>query len=241
MQQTGLSVNILTLTSGEGTDHDQPGAHTGEQTRGAELTGHLDESRGGRLSGSTLGLVDLGQQGVGGLRDDGGGHTGDETGREVETHLLTTGERVLGSAGSLEDLLGSDLEAGLMSIRTCLLARPRKNNLHGELGHGVGDLLEQDGTETGVEGTGTLLPQDSEETARETGSERGLRDETDSGGLKGTQGNVGEELGNGGSSEVDGLSVVSGSVDTEVVDGLLLPELVTGVSVRLPQFELAEG
>jgi hypothetical protein len=46
-----------------------------------------------------------------------------------------------------------------------------------ELGHGVGNLLEQDGSETRVETSeDTLLLQDSRETAQQTVSERRLRD-----------------------------------------------------------------
>jgi len=196
------------LTSGKGTDHDKTSAHTGEETRNTELTGHLDKSGSSTLSWGTLGLVDLGQEGVGGLRDDGSGHTGDKTGRQVETSLLTTGEGVLGLASSGEDLLNGNLEDG-------------------ELGHGVWDLLEENGTETSVEGTGTLLTEDTEETTGKTVGERRLGDKTDTGGLERAEGNVGEELGDTRGTEVDGLTVLTGSVNTESVDGLLLPELVT--------------
>lgn len=41
------------------------------------------------------------------------------------------------------------------------------------------------------------------------------------------KGNVGEELGDGRGTKVDGLAVLAGSLNTVVVDGLLLPELVT--------------
>jgi hypothetical protein len=109
--KTGLAHSQLTLTSGEGTDHDQSSAHTGEETLGTELAGHLDETRGCGLSRCALGLVDLGKKGVGGLRDDGSGHTGDKTGTEVKTSGLATREGLLGSAQGLQDLLGSDLEA----------------------------------------------------------------------------------------------------------------------------------
>jgi hypothetical protein len=101
-------------------------------------------------------------------------------------------------------------------------------DIHGELGHGVRNLLEQDGTETGVEGSGTLFPQDTAETADETVGESGLRNETDTGSLEGAEGNVGKELGDGGGTEVDGRPVLTGLLETESVDGLLLPELVTG-------------
>lgn len=196
------------LAGSEGTDHDETGTHAGEETLDTELLGHLDEARGGRLAGGTLGLVDLGEEGVGGLRDDGGGHTGDETGAEVEAGLLTLGKRGLGAAHGVEDLLRGDLEDG-------------------ELGHGVGDLLEQDGAETGVEAADTLLTGDAEEARGEAVGERGLRDETDTGGLEGAESNVGEELGDTRGTEVDGLAVLRGLLDTEVVDGLLLPELVS--------------
>ena len=59
-------------------------------------------------------------------------------------------------------------------------------DLHGELGHGVWDLLEEDGTETSVESTGTFLSEDPQETTGETSSESGLRDQSNSGSLKGT-------------------------------------------------------
>ena len=59
-------------------------------------------------------------------------------------------------------------------------------DLHGELGHGVWDLLEEDGTETSVESTGTFLSEDPQETRGETSSESGLRDQSNSGSLKGT-------------------------------------------------------
>ena len=100
------------MTSGEGTDHDQSSAHTGKETLDTELTRHLYESGSGRLSGCSLGLVDLGEQSVGGLGNDGGGHTGNQTTGKVDTHLLTRGERVLGLAGELEDLFRCHLEAG---------------------------------------------------------------------------------------------------------------------------------
>lgn len=110
-----LWIASLTLTRSKGTDHDQPGAHTGEETADAELSCHLDETGRGRLAGCALGLVDLGQEGVGRLGDDGSGHTGNETGAEVETGGLAAGERVLGSADSLEDLLDGDFVAALIS------------------------------------------------------------------------------------------------------------------------------
>lgn len=60
---------------------------------------------------------------------DGSGHTGDETSGQVDHGQLRTDELVLGLSGSGDDLLLGDLEDG-------------------ELGHGVRDLLEEDGSES---------------------------------------------------------------------------------------------
>lgn len=104
----------LTLASSKGTDHDKTSGHTGEETGNTELTSHLDEPRGGRLAGGTLGLVDLRQEGVGGLRDNGGGQTGDKTGSKVKTSELSTSKGVLGLASGLENLLDGNLVATIV-------------------------------------------------------------------------------------------------------------------------------
>jgi hypothetical protein len=106
------------LTGGQGTDHEETGTDTGVGTTDTELLSDLDETAGGSLAGSTLGLVDLGQHGVSGLGDDGGGETGDETGAQVVDGLHAVGGLALvdNSVDSLVDLLEDD-----------------------ELGHGVGD------------------------------------------------------------------------------------------------------
>jgi hypothetical protein len=88
-------------------------------------------------------------------------------------------------------------------------------------------LLEEHGTEARVETVKTLSLCDLGETRNETGSEGGLRDETDTGGLEGAQGNVGEKLSEGGRNEVDGGAVLDGGLVANHGDGLLLEEFVT--------------
>ena len=88
-------------------------------------------------------------------------------------------------------------------------------------------LLEQDGSESRVETGDTLLLHDAAETTEETVGEAGLGDETDTGGLEGAEGNVGHELSAGGRGEVDSGAVVGGSLQTDLVDSLLLEELIT--------------
>jgi hypothetical protein len=211
------------LTGGQGTDHEETGTDTAVRATDTELLGDLDQTASGSLTGSTLGLVDLGQHGVGGLGDDGSGETGDETGAQVVDGLHAVGGLALvdNSVDSLVDLLEDD-----------------------ELGHGVGDpdhmsatkkletvgkniLLEQDGAEARVESTDTLVLEDLAEAANQTIGELGVRDETNTGGLKRAEGDVSDELSAGGRGKVDSGTVVGGGLVTEGGDSLLLEELVT--------------
>lgn len=194
------------LTGSEGANHEETSSDTGVGATETELLTDLHETTDGALTGETLGLVDLGEHGVGGLRDDSGGETSNETGTKVDTSLSTVGQVLL--VNLLVDGLGDLLE-------------------NDELGHGVGDLLEQDGSESRVEGSDALLLEDTAETAEETASEGRLGNETDTGGLEGAESNVGHELGAGRGGEVDSSAVVSSGLVAELVDGLLLEELVT--------------
>lgn len=194
------------LEGGEGTDHDNTGTQAQEETTDTELTSEADEAGGDRTSAG--GLVDLGEEGIGGLGDNGGGHTGDQTRSQVDGGQGRAREVLLG-ASSLEDGLRDTLE-------------------NDELGHGVGDLLEQDGAESRVETADkTILLQDTGETTNETSGESGLGDETNTGGLEGAKGNIGEELGDTGRNQVDGGTVVLGGLHAQGINEGLLPELVT--------------
>lgn len=88
-------------------------------------------------------------------------------------------------------------------------------------------LLEQDGTETRVEGTDTLVLQDLAESTDKTVGKGRVGNETNTGGLKRAQGDVSEELSAGGRGEVDSSAVVAGRLVADHVDGLLLEELVS--------------
>jgi len=175
------------LESGQGTDHEETRSDTGVGSPKAELLSDLDEAGSSSLSGSTRGLVDLGQHGVGGLRDEGGGKPGDQTSAQVGDSLHGGRQALLGE--DVVDRLGGPL-------------------VDYELGHGVGNLLEQDGSESGVEGTDTLVLEDLSESTDESGGELGLGDETDTGGLERAESDVGEELGKRGRGEVDGSAVL---------------------------------
>lgn len=77
--ETLWSADECTHVSQDTHDHDETRAHAGEQTGRAELLRKADEAGRNTLSWGALSLVDLGQEGVGGLRDlrGGGGGKGD--------------------------------------------------------------------------------------------------------------------------------------------------------------------
>lgn len=194
------------LEGGEGTDHDNTGTQAQEETLDTELTSHGEETRhdGSRAGG----LVDLGEEGIGGLRDDGSSNTSNETRGQVDGGQGGAREVLLG-ASRFKDGLGGTLEDD-------------------ELGHGVGDLLEQDGTESRVESAhDTVLLQDTSKARDKAGSEGGLRDETNTGGLERAESDIGEELCNTGRSQVDGSAVVDSVLLANSLNEGLLPELVT--------------
>lgn len=195
------------LQRGEGTDHDETGWQAGEGADEAELLGELGQETDGGLAGRLLDLVDLGQEGVGGLGDDGGGETGGQTTEESDTGVDAGGEGLLGADDAVVQL-GGALEDE-------------------ELGDVVWDLLEQDWGETVVERADTFFLQDSGETANETVGKTWLGHKSDSGGLERAQRNVGDELSNSGRTHVHGVLVVASSVVAQQVDELLLEHLVT--------------
>ena len=106
------------MDQGGGRGENVPSTNTSVATAEAKLLTDLSETGDGTLTRSARGLVDLGKHSVGGLRDNGGGETGDQTGAKVDGGLGAVGESVLVEVAvdSLRDLLEDD-----------------------ELGHGVGD------------------------------------------------------------------------------------------------------
>ena len=199
------------LSGGEGTDHDATGTEAGEaQLLHAGLLGEVAEA-GEDTSGSSGGgaLVDHGEEGVGGVGDDGGGNSGGASGGEADGGLGGLGGGINVDVGSGVDVLG-----GL--------------TLDGELGHGVGDLLEEDGAEAAVESfEDTVVLDDLGEGGHEAGGVGGVGDEADTGGLEGTEEDVGDELGHGGGEQVDGSAVLPSLLLAEVLGEVDLEELNT--------------
>ena len=194
------------MTSGQSSDHEQTSTNTSIATAETKFLGDLNQSRSGALTGKTFGLVDFGKHGVGGLGDQGSGETGDQARSQVDDGLGSIRSSVL--VDGAVDLLGNLF-------------------IDDELGHGVRDLLEENGAEAAVESTDSFLAGDLAEPRDKAGREGWFGDKTNTGRFEGAEGNVGKELGGGGGGEVDGGSVVRGGLIAKEVDGLLLEEFVT--------------
>lgn len=79
------------------------------------------------------------------------------------------------------------------------------NTLHGELGHCVRDLLQEDRAEAGVETNhNTLLLHQASSATHEPVRERRVRHKPNPGRLERAQENVGNKFGDSGRREVDG-------------------------------------
>ena len=99
----------------------QTSTNTSIASAEAELLSNLNQTGGGSFSGKTLGLVDLRQHSVGGLGNESGGETGNETRSEVNGGQGTAGGGALVDVA--EDDFGNLLEDD-------------------ELGHGVWDPVQ---------------------------------------------------------------------------------------------------
>lgn len=120
------------------------------------------------------------------------------------------------------------------------------NLVHAEFGHGVRNLLEQDGSESNknesekkgragkggenvpsVESTNTFFPGKTGESAHQAGRKVGLGDHSDTGSLKGAKRDICEELCDTGSTEVDDGAVIPSGIKTDDINRGLFPEFVT--------------
>lgn len=199
------------LTSGEGTNHDATSAETVDaELLEASFTGEVDEAGESGASTTSVGaLVDEGEKSISRVRDDGSGNTSNNTGGQGSEELGTFGGGLEVDAGG-----GADPFLGLA--------------LDGELGHGVGDLLEEDGDESRVETLDdTVGGDDLGEGGDEAGGELGVGDKADTGGFEGAQEDISNEFGGSGGTEVDEGTVVPGGFFTHASSGVDLEEFDT--------------
>mmetsp|Transcript_32364 Transcript_32364/g.45127 ORF Transcript_32364/g.45127 Transcript_32364/m.45127 type:complete len:243 (+) Transcript_32364:281-1009(+) len=149
------------------------------------LIGQTSETgHDGSLSTGSL-LVDEGEQGVCGVRDDGSSNTGNHTRGKRDCEL-----------GSLGSCVGVDSSC-CANVLSC-------NALYGKLGHGVRNLLEKDRAESGVETLDeTIFGEDLGECANEAASVFRVGNQTNTGCLERTEENVRDELSASSCPEVD--------------------------------------
>ena len=198
------------LARSEGTNHHATSAEADSaELHETNLGSNAAQAGGNGALATSAGLVHLGEQGVSRVRDDGSAHTSNHTRQQGSTQLGATGQLGLGLAHS-----GGDAVSSLA--------------LHGELGHGVGNLLHENGAETRVKTLDqTLLGKKLASAGDEAVGEGRLGHEADTGGLEGAQEDIGDELSHGGRGQVDGGLVVPGLLVTKVLGELHLEELDT--------------
>lgn len=199
------------LETSECTDHEDTGAETDPHALPAQLLADGDD-------GAALSVVELGDDGIGGVGDDGTEDTSDVTGEEGDHELGSLG------VGVTRLLEGVSVEHGDNVLE------------EGELDHGVGDLSAPERDETLVEAVETLSAGDTLDGGHQLGGVVGFSGgclDTDLDGFHRTQADISEELGGGGGGEVEGVLVLVGLIITN--------ELGVGILEDLVETELAEA
>lgn len=170
------NVEDAELASGERADHHATGAEANSaQVPQADLADDVAHAAEHAARAARAALVHLGEHRVGRVGDDGGDHAGDHAGQQRD-----------GEVGALGRLLGLGAHHAVDGLGG--------RALHGELGHRVRDLLEEDRDESRVEGADeAVLGHEAGGGAAERGGVVGLGDEADAAGLVGAEEDVGDE------------------------------------------------
>lgn len=197
------------LAGSESTNHEATGSKTsGAELDKANLASNVQEARSSRAGSTSALLVDLGEKSISRVGNDGGSDASNDTGGEGDGNVLAGSGLVGGSAEGLVDGLSS-------------------HALNGELGHGVGDLLEEDGTKTGVEAHDTISGEHASSASTEALGEGGVGNGADADGLQRAEEEVSDELGHGGRGKVDVGAVLPSLLLTHGVGEVDLEELNT--------------
>jgi hypothetical protein len=201
------SVEDTELTGSEGTNHDA----TWDKTNGAELVetnllGNIGETGQHWTITSGTGLVDLGEEGIGRMRDNRSGNSSNDTGTEGDSKVGSRGEFVWGLAH-------------------CSVHGVGNVTLDSELSHGVWNLLGKNWEETRVETHDTFVLGHFCETVGEAVAELWVRDGADANGLKRAKENIGNSFGASSGDEVDGGLVLPGLLFSETGDNVDLDKL----------------
>lgn len=221
-QSTHDRVEDTELSSSERTDHDatrQETDRTKADDAGFRGDGHQTLHHGTFSAGSRF--VDLGKQGIRGVRNDGGGHSGYDTGTQRDPNIGTAGKLGGGLAHGGVDSIG-DL------------------TLDGKLGHGVRDLLGEDGDESRVEPANTFVLQNLSEAVSEAVAELRVRNGTDAHGLQRAEEDISDELGGRGGAKVNIRLIIPRLLLPHHLHGLDFEEL-HAAEFKPTLYEIAEG
>ena len=203
------------LQSSQGTDHENPGSKTGPHTSETKVLS-------GRANSGALGLVHVGDDGVGGMRHNGAEDTSNVTSGKGDHQLL--------ALGAISTRLGHNI--GVQSLDGLLEA--------GELHHGVRNLTSPQGHKRLVESIDAFSSIDLRGSSTEGGGEgaggRSLHPNLAA--LHGRQSNVSEELSAGRRDQVQASSpeesiLLSHHVTISALEHLVeskLAETLSGVS-----------
>jgi len=194
------------LSGRQGTNHDATGKEThSAQIDEANFTSNVHETRHhGSVATGTL-LVDLAEEGIGGVTDNGRSDTGNDTREQGNAQ-----------SGRAADFGRRLAHAGVDGIGG--------GTLHDKLGARVGDLFGQDGSQAGVKSADTFFGSHLTETIHQSVGPFGVRDGTNADGLERTEKEIGNELGTGSGSNVDARLVVVGLLFSKVRGSIDLEE-----------------
>ena len=213
------------LASSERANHDATrGKPLRAQLDDARLRSNVAQAREHAAGSASASLVDLGEQRVRRVRDDRRHHAGDHTGAKRDGDVATLAHLIRrGADGSVDSLGGSALD--------------------GKLGHRVGDLLEEDGDESRVEGAHEPVLGHHLLGARGHAVSVGrVGDEANAARLVRAEEAVGDELGHGGGGEVDLRLAVPRRLVTNRLGDVDLEELdATELEPSLDKVALAGG
>ena len=188
------------------TDHNATGWKTNSaKLNESDFLGDVGKTRHQRTVSSGTGLVDLREKGIGRVGNNGGGNSSNNTRSQRDT-----------KSGGPRNLSRALSDGGVDAVGGGTLDK--------EFSASVRNLLTQDREETIVEPSNTFGAEHLSESGSETVGEFGIRDLTDTDGLKRTEEDIGDEFGAGGGDNVDlGLVFVGGFI-SQSLGGLNLEE-----------------
>lgn len=197
------------LSGGQGADHDATGGETdGAEPEETNLAGNVGEPCHHRPVTTGSLLVHLREQGIGGVRDDGGRHPGNDAAPQRDPEV-----------GAGRHLVGGFAHRRVRGVGN--------RSLHHELGDGVGDLLAQNGDKSSVKAGDAFGLGHLGKTVGEAGAPRGVAHGADADGFERAQEDVGDELSPGRRPDVDDRLVLPRLDLAHVLGGVHLKELDT--------------